>query len=74
MNITSDELKRRLEIARRMPGAAHMPLFGLVCRPGEGPVCEVCGGTAAPIIGGKHPDGWCYRDQSGRLYRKEKTI
>ena len=71
MSISGDELKRRIDVARKMPSAAHMPSFGLVCAPRESPVCEICGGTCAPIIDGKHLDGWCEHDKSGNLYRGE---
>jgi hypothetical protein len=60
--MTRQELDKRLEVARAMPGAAHLPSVGLVLAPGQaGPVCQLCGGRQAPIIDGQHlnPARWC---------------
>lgn len=56
--ISAAELDRRLDIARAAPGIAHLVLV----RYGEpGPTCDLCGGTMAPIIDGRHlnPERFC---------------
>jgi hypothetical protein len=57
VNITEQELDRRLAVAREVPAMAHLILCG------SSPTCEECGGTSAPIVGGKHldPEKWCER-------------
>lgn len=53
--LTEAELVERLELARTVPGVAHLILAG------PSPTCELCGGRSAPIIGGKHlsPERFC---------------
>jgi len=53
--MTAKELDERLDVARAHPGIAHLILAG------PSPTCSLCGGTQAPIVGGKHlnPERWC---------------
>ncbi len=49
------ELQQRIDVAKAAPGLAHLILRG------PSPVCQLCGGTDAPIIAGQHlnPERWC---------------
>lgn len=53
--MTREELDARLALAREKPSIAYMLLSG------PSPTCELCGGTQAPIIGGRHLnlERWC---------------
>ena len=54
---TPDALDRRIAAAKAAPGVAHLILGG------PSPTCELCGGTSAPIIDGRHlaPERFCER-------------
>jgi hypothetical protein len=52
-------LKARIALAKLVPGAAHLPAFGLVLPAGAtGTVCELCRGRWAPIVDGRHLGDW----------------
>jgi hypothetical protein len=62
-----NDLRERIRVAKLMPGVAHLPAFGLILYGNQkGPVCELCGGVDAPIIDGKHLDGWCKHEADAR--------